>query len=439
LIVLPIAAASCTGASRTPRNEPGPSPGVWSAPFDVSTVPAHGFTKVAIGDDGDAVFAWAAGGRIQTRSRSAAGELGPVVATSGPGAGVPRIAAAPGNGAVIAWLSSAPGGSRVQARTRSADGRLGPILAASRRGERASGPRVSVAANGAAVLAWTAVDAARRHPARITATTLRAGTLKQPVVVASLESGRGWRVATAADGTAVFVWERGQRTHRLVFARMLSASGLTPAVAVSAAGSRALLPQVAVAADGRALVAWTFSVPGASDNELDRVQARWLSNSGRTAGPIVDVSTRTPYPDPQVAIDELTGGVVVWTQTRAADGNQRVLTRALSHGGRLAPTIELAPGLHVNRAKLATAADGSATFSWLASDATYSDTRIQTRSRSADGVLGPLVTLASSVAGDVWPDADAYPQLAVGARGAAVVTWTHIAGQVATAQAAVRP
>jgi hypothetical protein len=193
-----------------------------------------------------------------------------------------------------------------------------------------------------------------------------------------------------------------------------------------------------VAADGRALVVWTYSVPGASDNELDRVQGRWLSKTGRPIGPIIDISKRTPNPDPRAANDRRAGAVITWTQTRVS-GDQYVVARSLSRSRRLGRAITIAPGPRASNAKVATAADGTQTFLWRASDAAYSHSQLRTRSRSPTARLGPVHRLTSSLQGDIWPDFERYPQLAVAANGATIVTWTHKAADASIAQAAAKP
>jgi hypothetical protein len=434
----------CAKHHAAPERHALPSAGGWSGSFDVARVPDRAFAKVAVDARGTALLAWVSGGRVQTRSRSpATGALGPIVAVSELGARRAQVAVAPAGDAIICWSRRHDVDGRVQARTRGADGTLGPILDVAAPGDHAADVRASVAGNGVAVLAWTArrgrgSATTRVEPTRIVARSLSAGHLARAVDVAALDAGRSWQVGVAGDATAFFVWERGRHTNRRVYARVLSASGLQRVFAVSSARSRAILPQLTVTADGRALVVWTYSVPGASDDELDRVQGRWLSKTGRPIGPIIDISTRAPNPDPRAADDHRVGAVITWTQTRVS-GDQHVVARSLSRSGRLGRAVTIAPGPRARNAKVATAADGTQTFVWLASDAAYSHSQLRTRSRSATAGLGPVHRLTSSPQGDIWPEFESYPQLAVAASGATIVTWTHKAADAGVAQAAASP
>ncbi len=121
---------------------------------------------------------------------------------------------------------------------------------------------------------------------------------------------------------------------------------------------------------------------------------------------------------PQVAVDANGDAVFVW---QGSDGtNTRIQTRARSAGGALSPvTMISAAGEDASGPQVAVDADGDAVFTWTRSG------RIQTRARSASGTLSAVQTLSPAVQG---PFGAFQPEVAVDADGDAVFTWTGFDG-----------
>lgn len=112
---------------------------------------------------GDPVFTWERfeGGddRVQARTRTAAGALGPITNLSATGgeAFAPQVASAAAGASVFTWLrfDAANGVDRVQARTMTAAGAFGGTQTLSVLGVDAETPQIAVAATtGAAVATW---------------------------------------------------------------------------------------------------------------------------------------------------------------------------------------------------------------------------------------------------------------------------------------------
>ena len=97
--------------------------------------------------------------------------------------------------------------------------------------------------------------------------------------------------------------------------------------------------------------------------------------------------------DPQVAVDELGGVVVVW---RRFDGEHfRVQARRRSSDGVWSSVVNVsAAGEDGLMPRVGVGAGGDAVIGWLRSDGTR--VRAQVRGRSAGGVLGPVQTLSSA-------------------------------------------
>ena len=135
-------------------------------------------------------------------------------------------------------------------------------------GQNASGPQVAVDNDGDAVFTWERFDGADQRvqaQARSAAGTLSAvQDLSDPG-----QNAFDPQVAVDADGDAVFTWVRSDGANNLVEARTRSAAGaLRPFTTLSDPGQHAEVPQVAVDADGDALVAWERD-----DGAFSRIQA----------------------------------------------------------------------------------------------------------------------------------------------------------------------
>jgi hypothetical protein len=151
--------------------------------------------------------------------------------------------------------------------------------------------------------------------------------------------------------------------------------------------------------------------------------------------PLGSLSAGSGADQPQVAVDAGGNSVFVW---RHSDGTTncfgpclRIQTRSRSAAGILSPIQTLSPsGQHAALPQVAVDANGNAVFVWQRSDGT--NLRIQTRVRSSAGTLSSTQSL--SAAGQ---DAS-YPQVAVDANGNAVFAWERFDGANERIQARTR-
>jgi hypothetical protein len=213
------------------------------------------------------------------------------------------------------------------------------------------------------------------------------------------------------------------RRRRLLVSLVVMAlvGGVAPTVAgaawtapatLSAAGQKALDPQVAVDANGNAVFTWRRF-----DGTNWRVQARARSAAG-ALGALQTLSAAGQNANSsQVAVD--TQGDAVFTWRRFDGTNWRVQARARSAAGVLSPVQNLsAPGQNGFGPQVAVDADGDAVFTWQRPDGTQ--WRIQARGRSAAGALSPVQNL--SAAGQNASS----PQVGIAPNGKAVFTWAHL-------------
>jgi hypothetical protein len=215
------------------------------------------------------------------------------------------------------------------------------------------------------------------------------------------------QVAVAASGPALVVWH-GSGPPVRILARTRSAAGVFGPIRTLSVGSLdAFNPRVAIDADGDALVVWERHNLG-----VPQLQARTFSRTG-ALGPLLTISG-TNAQDARVAVDSDGDALMVWERF---DGTVfRIQGRALSRTGALGAiqTLSLA-GADSTDPRVAIDADGDALVVWERDDP--SGDRIEGRARSKAGVLGPVLNVAASNrhARD--------PQVAVDSDGDAYVVW----------------
>jgi hypothetical protein len=412
--------------------------------------------------------------RVRTRARSAAGVLSTTQTLSpdGVNAGGPRIAVDPDGTAVFVWR--APDGTtdcagyqcwRVQTRTRSATGDLTPIETLSDPGRQANSPQVAVDQDGDAVFAWvrrddtTDCDGAAclrfqtrvRHPDGTLSAVQTLSAAGQNAIDPSLDVDQ--------DGDAVFTWNGFDSTTDCVFgqpcfrvyARARSVAGaLSTIQTLSAPGQEAYYPEVSVAdPTGDAVFAWSRY-----DDSADcgppfggclRVQTRVRFAAGDlTATQTLSAAGRhATYP--QVGTDQDGDAVYVWQRddmtTDCGSPCLRIQARARSVNGGTLSTIRTlsAAGAHANYADVAVDPNGDAVFVWSRQDGTTDCdggpcARIQAAVASPFlATLTPTDTL--STAGQ-----DTYlPYVAVDPAGDAVAVWVGDDGTYDRIQAAAGP
>jgi hypothetical protein len=402
-----------------------PARAEFGAPFLVSGLRAEQpLPQVAINADGHAAFAWrGASGSIVGRVRSAAGVLGPMRILSTPGANdPPQVAVDPGGNAVGAW--SVPTGItyQVQTRTLSAAGALGSTQTLSPDGVIGSKPQVALDAEGDAVAAWLQESGGSL---RVQARARSAAGVLGPVKTLSYASQFAFnpQLAVDAEGDALVTWFNAT-TFRLQ-ARTLSAAGVPGPIRNLSAPGTGALHQVAVDADGDALVTWVRH-----DGANDRVQARALSAAG-SPGPVVTLShAGSNARNSHIAMNA--DGDALFTWERYDGTSWRIQSRTRSETGALGPVQNISnAGQDATWPQVAVDADGDAVFVWLYWDG--ANNRVQARFRSKAGVFSAIQTISPA-------GLNAHsPQVAIGANGDAVVAWQQLSGGAYRVVAAATP
>jgi uncharacterized protein YheU (UPF0270 family) len=420
------------------------APGILSATLTLSAPGQHaGEQQLAVDQDGDAVFVWSRRdettsctgvgcSRIQARARSAAGAMNITQTLSNPGQNAfsPQIAIDQDGDAVFTWRrrdgSTDCGGSgcnRIQSRARTAADVLSVTQTLSDAGQDARDPQVAVDQTGDAVFAWERLDgttgcggsACLRIQARARSP---AGALSAvQTLSAAGQSASSPEMAVDQDGDAVFGWERPDATTDCggsacgrIQARARSAAGaLSATQTLSAAGRDARTPEVAVDQAGDAVFAWerrdATTDCGGSGCLLIQARARSAAGTLSATQTLSDAGQSALVP--QVAVDQAGDAVVVWERLDGSaqcgtGGCSRIQTRARSATGILGSVQTLSgAGQHALSPQVAVDQDGDAIAVWSRGDGTTDCGgsgcfRVQARARSAAGILRPVQTLSAA-------------------------------------------
>ena len=348
----------------------------------------------------------------------------------------PEIASDADGDAVAVWSGWDGSNLRVKARTISAGGSLGPIRTLSDAGQHGWDAQVASDSNGGAIVVWY-------RNAEIQARTISAAGDLGSVETLSTHSGDGPQIASDADGDAIVVWRR----HGSIYARAISAAGVVgPSKILSRhgqfSGQFPSPPQIATDAQGDAVAVWIHDLGTPPSPTSSRVEARTISRTG-VRGPIQTLAAgggRVYWADPQIASDARGDAVAVWIG--GPDGVPwLVKARMISHTGSLGPIRTLTGrarnrhrGPQTGEAQIAIDADGDAVAVWRGK----SYRRIQARTISSAGSLGPLRTLSSGSYHGQY-------QVASDADGDAVAVWSrrspkfHVYARAISAAGALGP
>jgi hypothetical protein len=415
-------------------------------PVNVSGATVDAFDpQVAMDVDGDAVVVWKGSDgtnfRIRARARSATGTFGPVqpLSLAGQDALDPQVAVDADGDAIFVWERSDGTNSRIEARSRSAAGTLGPIQILSAAGQDAFDPQVAVDTDGDAVAVWRRFDGANyRIQARALSVTGALGSVQ--TLSAATRDALNPQVAIDPSGNAVVVWQRFDGTNVRISARARAATGgLAAAQVLSAAGQDAFDPQVGVDQDGDAVIVWVRLGENAQCNgsPCGRIQARSRSAAG-TLGSVQTLSAAGRNGEgPQVALEADGDAVAAWLTTEINGSSiRRFETSFRSAGGSFGGYTALtATGEPAFPPQLAMSPAGDAVLTWSRILGVFSCCyRAQASARPAGGAFSPSIQTLSNAGQDAFD-----PQVAVDSTGDALAVWERFDGANWRIQAATGP
>jgi hypothetical protein len=338
----------------------------------------------------------------------------PDMSAAGEDAYVPQLAIDSDGDAVVAWSRYDGSNYRIQVRRRTPWGGLGAAQTLSAAGKDADEPQLAVDRHDAVVVVWRRYDGAH-YRIQVRRRTASGNLSAVQTLSAAGEDAFDPQVALDPDGNALVVWWRYDGTHFRIQARRRTASGGLSAVqTLSAAGRRAVHPQVAMDPDGKAVVVWTRS-----DGSNDRIQARRRTATGNLSA----VQTLSPAgqdaSDPQVAMDPDGNAVVVWRRSDGANWRIQARRRTVSGGLSAAQTLSAA-GQDADKPQVGVDPNGKAVLVWTRSDG--ANDRVEVRRRTPAGSLSAVQTLSAAGQDASWP------QVAVDRNGTALVVWSRSDG-----------
>jgi hypothetical protein len=416
-LLLALAASASAGAA-------------WNSPVGIAgsaLKPVEEPPAVAVDDQGDATFAWVgADGRVQTRTRSAAGSLSGIQTLSAGGttvleASAVDVAVDDDGDAVFSWVTVNTAGSPIiAARARSRTGTLSarqtvatvpdapePELWAVDYGA----PEVAVDADGDAIVVWSQ-DGVNKTISKARART-RAGALRPVQTISNNTEGASAlfaKVEMAPGGDAVFAWEQTTATvTSQIQTRTRTATGTLGQIR-ALSGPEAALPQLAVADNGGAVFAWQRKGPA-----VTQIEARARSAAGALS-PVQALSSATHNAaEPRVAVDADGDAAFAWEAPDATTGKFRIHGRTRSSAGALG-TVRLLSDASADAhdGQVGMAADGTAVFAWRRNPGTGDV--VESRTLSPAGTLGAVQDVGTG------PEPLSL-RLAVGDNSKAVAAW----------------
>jgi hypothetical protein len=347
---------------------------------------------VAMDKDGDAIAVWnrvdgTFFNRIHARPRTAAGTWGAVsgpLSDTGQHAENARVALDEDGDALIVWMRPDGTHTRIQARTRSKAGVLGPVLTLSAAGGAADEPRVAVDDDGDAIVSWirnngtnTVAQARTRTAAGVWAPTT--------ALSAAGENASGSRVAIDDSGNGIVVWHRDDGSLDRVQYRARPAAGpWGPLTHVTAATLDAENPDVDMDQDGDALIAWE----GKDASSIQRIETRFRSRTG-ALGPVTPVSSPTASAV-SVAMTPAGQALLAWRRTTGANGHIESRTRSTTGTWSALKVLSNSPG-DANEPRVA-AGSGRAVAVWRRQDVDGNQ-RVETR-HWLGSLWSPFTTLS---------------------------------------------
>lgn len=361
-------------------------------------------------------------GRVQLRTVSRAGTLGPIVTVSPPEHATlywPQVATDDDGDSVVSWerFDAAQNIDRAYARLVSRTGVLGQLVTLGPDREHGKAPKVAIGPTGDAIVAWRGEAPGRGVVARAR-WIFHSG--KVGALFDFTDSTEELDVAVDRTGVATIVY--GGFTHNKLEARRISPDGTLSAPRDLSLGSheyRYYVPRIGLDRDGDARV--VFKLTGQGD--YGRLYGRSLSRTGKVGPAVLFTREGDPlYHYRAFAVAPDGHAIVVWStgpyQPRLP---HKVNKHTTLHGRRWASDNSLGATVDLGSGAMSHLALDAAGNGVLANDFVLGpktdDTGTQVRTVSSAGVFGAPVEL-SRHGGD--------PLVGVAPTGETAVFWQDI-------------
>jgi hypothetical protein len=420
LVVLVVAVGALAAAPG------GASAEGWLPTVDAAVVPGAGAGDVAVDAQGNATVV---GTRptvepdrsVAVMTRPAGGQwsaLDDISALDGL-ASDPKVAVDPHGNAVVVWSARSDLLSgTITVATRSAGGAWSAPFDLSGVVRGASDQQVAVDAAGNATVIWSQISAGGNGYVVRTASRPLGGAWSAPVDLSAGPTSSGPQLAVAPDGSATAVWilHEPVGTSWTVQAKSRPAGGLqawSAAANLTSDGRSAEYPRVAVDAQGRATVAWSFF-----DGSGSAVRAVHRSAGGAWSLP-VDVTDDPGQVSSRIAlaVDPQGNATAVWGSFKPGDGYV-VRSSRRPPGGAWGAPVDLSapdgsPGFILEPdPQVVVDPQGNVNASWH----DFGSSRLRTAHRPTGGAWSAPVDLTA--AGDL-----AITEMAVDPQGNVTAMW----------------
>jgi hypothetical protein len=288
----------------------------------------------------------------------------------------------------------------------------------------AESPNLGVNSLGDSAYAWLTTNKSGARTIIMARTRSRTGQLGPARTLLDIGQAEGEvelpEVAVDADGDAVIAWTQISTVgaeQGTVKARTLSKTGvLGPIKTISTSGTGALAEfvQVDMRPTGETVFVWQF----AQRNIEGQIQYRTMSSTGALSSIRTASRLESSFPDFSMASNG--AGLISWIYADPFAGGLNVQARTLSETGALGPIKNISPrGGEVLEQNSAYSSNGVAAFTYTLKDPVVGKTAVYGRNMSSTGALGPVRTLAgASASGDVT-----FPDVGISNSGRAVFTW----------------
>jgi hypothetical protein len=234
------------------------------------------------------------------------------------------------------------------------------------------------------------------------------------------------RLAVNANGDALAVWQRSDGSNNRIQASFRPAGGSFGAPeTLSEAGATSFEPQVALNDAGDAVVVWR------REGSPQRIHAAFRPAGGSFGAPeTLSAEAGGGAFNAQVALDPAGDAVAVWQRSDGSDLRAQAAFRPAGSGWDSPETLSAA-GQSAELPQVAIDSDGNALAIWHRFDGT--DDRVQASFRPAGGSFGAADTLSDA------GQAAVRAQIAFDANGDALAVWQRFDGSDSRIQAASRP
>lgn len=389
--VLAVTAGLSTWLVMTPAAEASWSPTIGLSPAGWL---GQDWPSVTVDRHGDTLLAWAACQtgqtecvyRVQVRTRSRAGRLGPVKTISplrSAEAAWPEAATDDDGNSAIVWENNS---SQVMGRRISASGTVGPLHLLSTSAP-AGTPKVVMTPTGTALAVWPEDRNGSWY--EVARYLFKNGSLGRAITLGPVVPD--WPgVAVDRFGTAIVAWTEPNGS---VVARRIKPGHVSAVKQIMAPVSGIGYGMVVVSVNrgGDAVICFLRS-NNTGSAEPPHVWARRWTQKGRLSAVLrISPPTGNVHFYHVVATDFAGDSMVLWSQWTSTT-QTAVFGRRISRTGSLGPIIRLGTG---DRPAIAVDDDGAGLAVWQGLSDSMSVSKVYARRFSSSGSFGPLRTLSS--------------------------------------------